>query len=374
MKSSIIDNILQKIQKPQFIVVFIILLILQNSVFIWNFLQYIPLGYDSFAYTAASRALRQNQTPYLPASDLLQYLPETSSVPPYIYPPTLALLLMPIAHLPLEQFTLIWIGFLFIITIVFTLAIRHHLGTTIAVIAVFGFTPTIASLLYGQVNPLISLLLWFALPPKHLPRFRSQLWAGVLYGFGALIKITPIIPAGLLSIRKQWGVGLGFAFITLTIIVLNLKNTSINLWIDGMIYPFLISEVNLWCISYTAYIARLPIPFNETIATILSALFLLITCWKALSIHPRLAFAATTILPLLIARIVWEHHAMMILPALLVLWMWSQRGRKLAIGAWLLITFVGYITIPLALTCCWIACCWPQLIEDQANPNDPMLA
>jgi hypothetical protein len=61
----------------------------------------------------------------------------------------------------------------------------------------------------------------------------------------------------------------------------------------------------------------------------------------------------------------------MALPALAVLWQIGGRARLIASGTWLLITLAGGLALPVGLTLCWAACCWPEYLlgRKQAAPN-----
>jgi hypothetical protein len=54
-----------------------------------------------------------------------------------------------------------------------------------------------------------------------------------------------------------------------------------------------------------------------------------------------------------------------------------MRGAWLAVITWLAIAFGGGLLLTLLLTLCWMACCWPRLLERTAPapilpPLDPV--
>jgi hypothetical protein len=57
-----------------------------------------------------------------------------------------------------------------------------------------------------------------------------------------------------------------------------------------------------------------------------------------------------------------------------VIYSQSTRGAWLAVATWLVIAFGGGLLLTLLLTLCWVACCWPHLLERAAPAPEPAAA
>lgn len=133
---------------------------------------------------------------------------------PYWYPPTLAVLLIPLATLPPLWAAAAWYAGSALSLGAGALALRRTLGLRGApdrweLLAWLGVAiPTLSALLRGQVGPLLLGLVGIAL--RELQRGR-QARAGVLIGLAAAIKLTPgVLLPGLVGARR-WGAALACA-------------------------------------------------------------------------------------------------------------------------------------------------------------------
>ncbi len=318
-----------------------------------------PLGFDARSYFAAAQAIIDHR----PLIDLSQ--PEllgwgsADDTPPYLYPPLLAFLLTPLTLLPPIIATAVWLGIVLITSLLLIPLLRPFLGWRTAIVAVLLFLPTWKSIGMGQINALIAVLYTFALLSMQR---REIVRAGIWLMIGVLFKLVPAVGLLVLAARRSWRSLIVAALVGGVMFALSLPFVSIAAWRDGVlaavILPWRLRSMLSWPGQAGYWLGDLGVMLGYAI----TATLLVITLLRAPKIPPLLALSAAIILPLLIARVTWDHHALMALPALAVLWHWSTRGRMLAGSTWLLLTTINDITMPVMLTLCWIACCWPHLL------------
>lgn len=346
-------------------VTLLLLRIVQRMPFVW------PPGYDAWSYIGAGRALLHNQSPV--GVDLGVFMPDAAlawhgnvlPVGAYLYPPLLALLHAPLAMLSFNTALTIWMGIVALSAVVLIWALQQIVGWRVALIGCLGFAPLWSSLWLGQINPLIALLLALAVVAV---RREQHTRAGEWLALGALLKVTPAVSLLLLVQRRQWRSVRGAALIVASVVLFALPLTGPLDWIAGGATALRQTFDSQALVSLTAYTFRLAPGYREAATWALMLGMLAITWLRARHTPLQIALAATVLLPLLIARITWDHHMVMALPALAIMWTWSQRGRVVAASAWLALTISGGPVIPLVVTLCWVACCWPTLLTDR--PTD----
>ncbi len=162
---------------------------------------------DSAIFFAAARALRDGATPYVP-SNAPQH---PGSL--YCYPPLLAVLLSPFAHLPLWSQNLLWysiLTFSFCGIFYLLLLIARQAGIAppsgwafiaLTAAAVLLFEPIQNNFLYAQANAPI---LFLTLLTMYLLLRRAPALAATCAAFGAAIKLFPLIFLPYLFWRKRW--------------------------------------------------------------------------------------------------------------------------------------------------------------------------
>jgi alpha-1,2-mannosyltransferase len=320
----------------------------------------VPFGRDAWAYYAAAQAIAAGGDPYAAA-------PIAPTAPPYLYPPLLALLLAPLALLPLDALALVWQTIVLLSLLTLIPLLRPFLGWRTAAIAVLCFLPTWQTFYDGQINGIIAILLVAAVLGVQRGAHGQ---AGAALALGALLKITPITTLLVLTAQRNWRAVAAAVMTVIAVVGVTLPIVGVQAWLDGSISAVQSERADaglrsLSSIVYTVSGSASVVPMLGVAVPII-----LITLWRSRHIPLSLALAAGILIPLLIARIVWEHHAVMALPALALLWAWHERTRALATGAWLIITLFGGIGMPLALTACWLACLWPasyiRLLTPQA--------
>ena len=283
---------------------------------------------------------------------------------PYIYPPTLATLLIPLTPLPQRAAAGVWYLFSLGCLLLGLRALRRALATPgpflgrelvpLALIAL----PASSALLRGQVSPLLLGLLglaWLELEREH------ELRAGVLVALAAAIKLTPGLVLLGFAADRRWRACVGFAlgaFLWLVLVPLpwlGLSGTHAALrdYVPRVILPaaqrpedpHLGLQPNLHIgtnQSLTSQaLRRLPPAASRPLCALGGGLLL---AWTLVLCARRrldlVAWAWLLGLPLLVAPVAWHHYHVLLFPALLLLAR-AERRRSLALFALLsLIHFV----------------------------------
>jgi hypothetical protein len=133
----------------------------------------------------------------------------------------------------------------------------------------------------------------------------------------------------------------------------NWQNPDLTSWTSLMVY-------------------HLPIAYGRTLSLIVSLTFTIYTAIRINKTPPTLALSATILLPLLIAQIVWYHHAVMALAVIFVFWKQSPGFRAAATLSWMAIATLGPQAMPMIITFCWIISCWPEVITSLEKHIPPM--
>jgi len=340
-----------------------IIIPIQIVFYLWLMYMHMPLGRDAWAYVGAARAIAIGDDPY--AADFARYLPEASvDPPPYLYPPLLAILFLPLTNLSFDEAIGLWIVMIIVMVIVLIGLLHLLVGWRVASIAVLGFLPTWRTVWDGQINALIAILLMLVILELRCARMGR---AGVGLSVGALIKIIPGIGLAVLAVRYTWRSLLAAAGISLGVILVTFPIVPVEIWYKGLFFAMAHPRSAPWTNSWAIMLSHVPAPLGEIAPLLLAVTVVIILLVRTPKLPLFLALAAAYLLPLLVASTVWEHHAVMILPALAILWQWNQRGRTLATVTWLAITLFGGLMMTLTLTVCWVACCWPQLLLEQQS-------
>ncbi len=316
----------------------------------------LPVGGDANAYLAAARAIAHGVDPIGNAG--ATFLPEASAgIPPYFYPPLLALLLVPLAMLPYPIALGGWMLVVLATTILLIFVLTPVVGWRVALLGVLFFLPTWESLWLGQINALIAVLIAVMVSPHS-----SSRWLGVVVALGALLKITPIIAAPVLLIKQRW-LSLGTLVMTiLGCMLLSLPFVPLQTWVVGSFYALQSNETSVLFLSWTGILGRQSGWLATVGAPVVALTMLGVTLWRSWVVSLQFGLTAATLLPLLISTIIWHYTAILALPALALLWQSGQRGRVIAGATWILVSLVGEIWQPVMLTICWVFCCWPALL------------
>lgn len=312
----------------------------------------VPFGRDAWAYYGAARAVAVGTSPYAAP-------PVSFIAPPYLYPPLLAVLLAPLALLPLDTLAIVWLTIVISSLLLLIPLLRPLVGWRVACLGVVCFLPTWQTFYEGQINGIIAVLL--ALAVVSLQR-NLHGRAGAFLALGVLLKVTPIISLMVLHQRRQWKI-LGSAAMTMgSVVMLTLPVLGAQAWFEGSLAAVQSGRADAGLHSLTSIAYAVSGMTNVIPMLVVAVPVLLLTLWRSPHVPLPLALAAGMLVPLLIARVVWDHHAVMILPALALMWSWDERTRLLSVGTWFALNFLGSFVIPLVLTVCWLICLWPDVL------------
>lgn len=349
--------------------VLIVLVAAQILVYILTTLRSIPLAFDGWCYVAAARSILSKTDMY--ARNLSGIIPEGLPIAkhvylydtPYIYPPLLAILILPLAPLHIQTAMLIWALFIIAINILLIHYLRPIVHQRIAWLLVFAFLPTWENWYNGQVSTLIALLFAVAITTVVAGRVRLSATALMV---GALVKVTPIV--GLATLAMYYprrtvmvSVGVGGAIVLATLPIV-----GVDAWVRGTLIAFQVSRPASAPISLGPILAAMPGMLGRLAPVAVAVCLIIITMVRARAIAPSAAIAAVSLVPVFTAPIAWSHHLVIALPALAVLWSLGGRSAWLAALTWLAIGLV--LTQPAAivlLPLCWAALCWPQYLVPQ---------
>ncbi|MFV2045527.1 MAG: glycosyltransferase family 87 protein, partial [Anaerolineales bacterium] len=120
-----------------------------------------PLGYDARSYVVAARAIREGFSPY-DEVHRVEFAPDVV-FSKYLYPPVLAVLLVPLSAYPILSVTYGLVFLAFLSAVVFAVLLSRSTGWKLALLAVFLFPPTWHTIYLGQVNLAVAALMLLAL-------------------------------------------------------------------------------------------------------------------------------------------------------------------------------------------------------------------
>lgn len=317
-----------------------------------------PAGTDAAAYLSAAAALRDGQNPYTQAFQT-EILPgERYPRLPYLYPPLLAMISIPLTALPLEVGASLFILLAVIEAGLLTWALSHWVGWPVALVMVFLYLQTWVTVYFAQIGFLIALLQFAAL--WAIQNERPGLMGAAL-AVGALFKITPALGL-LIVLRRGYRKALLAAAATAALaLVLSLPFASPATWAQGTLMALRLQWNVYWLASWTGLLTYyLPSPYGWGLSAILGLTALAYTLMRLGKLPPVLGLSALLLLPILFARTTWGHHSVTALPVLAILWMRSPGNRLLAGFCWLVMAIFDFRGVPPAITLCWAACVWPE--------------
>lgn len=318
----------------------------------------LPFGCDTDIFLAAAHAVLLGQNPL--------------DVHGYIYPPTLAILLVPIALVPTPLGFWIWMVLVWCSTGALVWALHQLVGWRVATVAVLALPATYVSAYAGNVNAFIALGWVLALLAVQARRpTHAALWLVS----GTMIKLVPGVGLAVLTARRNWR-ALGAACITAwSVVVVTLPVVGLRVWIDGVLSAATmpVEDRVMILISWTGILEAARAPTWIIIAFTIGCIALLLL--RAPHIDAHWAISAASLFPLLVARITWSTHFVMALPALALIWSYSQKGRWIAAITWVALVAVSIIPslryiAPIAITICLFVCLWPgQFLQKRGGMN-----
>lgn len=311
-----------------------------------------PPGYDARSYIAAAQAIAGGVDPY----SLQAPVEEFSK---YLYPPFLALLFLPLAKLPMLTVSYLAIILSLLSAFLLVWALRPWVGWKLALVAVFAFAPTWHTIYLGQINLLIAALVALAC---QLFFQRRELAAGAALALGALVKITPVLLLGVWLRERAWRGVAGFALTCLAAFGISLLFVRPELWLTGSLAA-LRQSLSYWeLVSWTGIVGTMLGRNAGPAVALITLLFAGLTLARAAVVPSPFAMGACILLPLLVARITWDHHMVMALPVLALIWQHAREYRAPIVVAWLVLALGHGVFLPMVVTLCWTCCCWPQLL------------
>jgi len=326
----------------------------------------LPLGGDARSYIAAAQAIMHGQAPI--GANGERYLPEAGpDIPVYLYPPFLALVMIPLANLPYPISLYIWLILVAAMTLLLIPLLQRLVGWKAAILGVLFFLPTWESLWLGQINAMIAIILMIALLALTQ---RQDVRLGFILAIGTLLKVTPALSILILIVHQRWRSVIIASVTTLSIIAMSLPFISLDMWYTGSLYALTSTWTSPLLLSWTAILRRQTGLIGTIGPTVLTIGMLFVTILRSRHLPPRLSLTATFILPLLISGIIWHYSALIVLPALAALWQYSRKGRLIAFTTWTVISLIGGILQPIVLSLCWCVCCWPKFLgTDEFEPS-----
>jgi len=321
------------------------------------------LGYDFQIYYLAGKMLQTREDIYNfnNLRELAQQDPtiKVKEVSPYIYPPLLAIILMPLSYLPFSWAYPIWVlcQQAFLIASLSLLAKSlPALGTWIwpfLIVLAVNMYPVHLTIDIGQINLLILLILCLVL---YLAQRDHFFWAGIMVGVATMIKMSPLLLLGLFIFQRKWRavVGVFAALIILTALsialagpqnMLSFFSTSLR---DSILIP--IEWINN--VSPAAFLHQLlpalglgylEVPSRLAIALVWLSLIAVFS-YRQLpqtDLAFTLLFSLWVTAMLLISPITWEHHLVMLLPAFgaAITALVSARHFSIMLLVWLSLTY-----------------------------------
>jgi alpha-1,2-mannosyltransferase len=298
------------------------------------------VGFDPYRIDLA--AYRSGGRTWLRGGDLYRQVPVIRGLPmPFTYPPMAAILLAPLALLPMTAAgTVLTIGSIALAAVVLRLFLRRLAGPAGASVWAAGWLlpaalllePVRSTLAYGQVNiVLMALVALDCLTPE--PRWPR----GALTGVAAAVKLTPAAFVLFFLLRRDYraAVTAGVSFAAATVAGLVLAGPdSVHYWTATVFQTGRIGDpvtAANQCIQAVLARAGLdPHTLPGAAAWLaLAALVVIVACRgmrQALAVSQDcLALSLNAFAALLISPMSWSHHWVWCAPALLTL---ADIGRR----------------------------------------------
>jgi hypothetical protein len=340
----------------------ILVLSIANVLIFWVTvpLSHLPMGRDAWAYFGAARAVTAGISPY-------SAQPILPAAPPYLYPPLLALVLAPIANLPVPLLTSIWLVLVAISLILLIPLLKPLVGWHRAIAAVLCFYPAWKTFYDGQINGFVAVLLLCAIWAQQEKRGPLS---GVALALGILLKVVPIFPLLMLVWRGHIRSLVGALVTLASVALIAAPWIGADIWITGFVAALRSNRADDKFGSLTSLLYAVTGTTSAWLGIVVLTLLFLITLWHGRSVSEPLAVAAAMLVPLIAARVVWSHHGVMALPALALIWSHEVRARPAVEISWAMIAVSGLVKGPLlslTLLCCWIICLWPRRYDIKAK-------
>jgi hypothetical protein len=322
-------------------------------------------GIDFADYRTASLRLLHGSTPY--AQDILAGPVPAQGVDRYRYPPPFAQLLTPLALLPFTIGAVAWLvvqAELIVASVWIAASAAGARASWERVVwtgvATMYFYPVFDTLWKGNVSGVLAVsvaaLVALSRAVDHAPNSgRAPLFAGLLAGSAAALKLTPlsVFPA---LIRTGGRVAIG-AIAGLVGIVLVSALIAPKAWLDyARVLPNLLSgsadyETNLAPAAVVANLGAAPdaAVLARMITLVVAVVLLGLSVWQAR--RPEglpAAVGCAVVASLLIPAALWYHYVVVVVPLAVFAWVRAGAGGRLALLGSAALVNAGLAYLPLA--------------------------
>jgi alpha-1,2-mannosyltransferase len=314
-----------------------------------------PTGGDTAVYRAGAIALLEG-TPLYDA-DVLPAEPDWARLP-FTYPPTAALLFVPLVLVPIQVAWGISMALSALAMVAVLWVILHRLprrpawlspgpGSVALGIGLLVIEPVRVTLEYGQINVIL-----MALVVLDVLVLGGNRHCGVLIGIAAAVKLTPLIFVAQLALigRRADAARAAGTFLGLQGLLWLLSGHDlVRYWTKTVHDPTRIGPVyGLWNQSLSGILRRLTdmAGWAQPAAYLLGVLVLVPAAWLVLRFHrlgrPVNALLVTAFAGLVVSPVSWLHHWVWVAPLVVVLLAEACCGNRIA--RWLLpIVAIGYL-------------------------------
>lgn len=297
-------------------------------------------GADFQPYYVAAHMVRDRQNVYdlaLQAAQMKKLAVPVDAYLPYLYPPLLAIALVPLTPLPFKLAYRVWVILQQLVLVGVLLLLSRSLpwlgraALPMLIVLAGNFYPLYQNIDIGQVNLVVLLIFCAALLLYQRAQF---FWAGVLIAVGTMLKVSPVLLMGLFVLQRQWRALWGFAaamvVLLVSFVLINGPDTVISFFTFslGQAVPaqaHWLNNVSLAAVLYRStnalHLQVLERPlWYLSVAAILGTLLLLSYKKRTASgIEFALLFSAWVVAGVLLSPISWEHHLVLLLLPLGVL-------------------------------------------------------
>jgi glycosyl transferase family 87 len=285
----------------------------------------LEVPYDFAIFLRASEDVRAGDSPYVDPDTISEDSPA-----PYVYPPLLAIVLLPATVLPEEvrgsSPAGVLVSLLLIACVVGTLALLDVRDWRCYPVALL-YPPTLENVEYGAVGPVLALLVALAW------RYRDRVWP-VAASVGAAIALKVFVWPLLvwLAVTRRWAGAVGAALVAIGLAL----GSWAAIGFDGIAdYPDLLrrlSDVEAEN-SYSAYAILVTIGLPSGLAhalVVAAAVALLVLAWRAArgADGDRRALTLALAAGFVLTPILWLHYLVLLVvpialarPRLSVLWL-----------------------------------------------------
>jgi hypothetical protein len=303
-------------------------------------------GYDFAAYYDAANRLQSSGSPYQQLTLSGPYRPGPGGL--YLYSPALALLLVPIADLPFDIATVLWIGFRFVLLIAACALMPVSRNIRLAIFGIAAVTPpALEDLNLGNVSVIVTFLavvVW---------RFLDRPISGVALAASVLLRPTRAVVGVWWILRRRLKPAF-YAALTLGLIVLaSLPFVGVRGWLDYVTVLRNVSDVTGVPRNFdmASLALRLGAP-SWVVTGLLVGGFAIAVVAVLLSLRRDrdLGFVVTIGASLLLSPLLWNHYMThLLIPAAFL----ASRGRwwglALPLLTWLPQELLGFVAVAATL-------------------------